>query len=98
MATSPDLIDTPDPRRPVDRWLSSYSGDHINPTNQFIHLLCVPAIVWSVTAAFWIIPVPPALAQPGFWMAVATSLVDSGVTACSICRPSARACSSVPAI
>ncbi len=71
MASSPDLIDTPDPRRPIDRWLSSYSGDHVNPTNQAIHLVCVPAIVWSVTAALWVIPVPPALAQPGLWMAVA---------------------------
>ena len=71
MATSPELIDTPDPRRPIDRWLSSYSGDHVNPTNQAIHLVCVPAIVWSVTAALWAIPVPPALAQPGLWMAVA---------------------------
>ena len=70
MATSPDLIDTPDPRRPVDRWLSSYSGDHVNPTNQFIHLLCVPAIVWSVTAAMWVIPVPTALVNQGAWMAV----------------------------
>ena len=70
MATSPDLIDTPDPRRPIDRWLSSYSGDHVNPTNQLIHLLCVPAIVWSVTAAMWVIPVPTALVNPGAWMAV----------------------------
>lgn len=70
MATSPDLIDTPDPRRPVDRWLSSYSGDHVNPTNQLIHLLCVPAIVWSVTAVLWVVPVPTALVNPGAWMAV----------------------------
>ena len=70
MATSPDLIDTPDPRRPIDRWLSSYSGDHVNPTNQLIHLLCVPAIVWSVTAAMWVIPVPASLVNQGAWMAV----------------------------
>ena len=70
MATSPDLIDSPDPRRPIDRWLSSYSGDHVNATNQAIHMVCVPAIVWSVTAAFWLIPVPAALARPGAWMAL----------------------------
>ncbi len=70
MATSPDAMTTPDPRRPIDRWLFSYSGDHVNPTNQLIHVACVPAIVWSVTAALWVIPVPAALAQPGFWMAV----------------------------
>jgi len=71
MASSPDLMDSPDPRRPIDRWLSSYSGDHVNPTNQAIHVVCVPAIVWSVTAGFWLIPVPEALARPGAWMALA---------------------------
>ena len=71
MATSPALPDTVDPRRPIDRWLFTYSGDHENATNQRIHLACVPAIVWSVTAALWVIPVPPTLAQPGLWMAVA---------------------------
>lgn len=70
MSTSPELLNLPDPRRPIDRWLFSYSGDHVNPTNQLIHLLCVPAIVWSVTAALWVIPVPAALARPGAWMAV----------------------------
>lgn len=72
MSTSPDAdtTTTPDPRRPIERWLSSYSGDHVNPTNQLIHVVCVPAIVWSVTAALWVVPVPEALARPGFWMAV----------------------------
>ena len=74
MATSPDAITTPDPRRPVDRWLFSYSGDHVNPTNQLIHLVCVPAIVWSVTAALFTIPVPTALVRPGFWMGLAMFL------------------------
>lgn len=72
MATSPDdTLTTTDPRRPIDRWLFSYAGDHENATNQVIHVICVPAIVWSVTAAFWVIPVPAGLMQPGAWMAVA---------------------------
>jgi len=50
--------------RPVDAYLDQYSADHRNATNQWIHLLCVPAIVWSVTAFFWTIPVPSFL-QPG---------------------------------
>ena len=74
MATSPEIADITDPRRPIDRWLFSYSGDHVNPTNQLIHVICVPAILWSVTAALWIIPVPAAIAQPGAWMAVAMFL------------------------
>ena len=44
--------------RPVDTYLDQYSADHRNATNQWIHLLCVPAIVWSVTAMLWAIPVP----------------------------------------
>jgi uncharacterized membrane protein YGL010W len=51
--------------RPVDAYLDQYSADHRNATNQWIHLLCVPAIVWSVTAMLWTVPVPAALLQPG---------------------------------
>src|SRR4030095_6662900 len=51
--------------RPVDAYLDQYSADHRNSTNQWIHLLCVPAIVWSVTAMFWTIPVPALLFRPG---------------------------------
>ena len=69
-ATEP-LPDEPDPRRPIDRWLDSYSGDHQHATNQLIHLLCVPAIVWTITALLWVVPVPRGLVQQGFWMAVA---------------------------
>lgn len=60
--------------RRVDQLLDQYSGDHRNATNQRIHVICVPAIVWSVTAALWAIPVPPALAQPGAWSVVAMFL------------------------
>ena len=60
--------------RRVDELLDQYSGDHRNATNQTIHVFCVPAIVWSVTAALWAIPVPPALAQPGAWSVVAMFL------------------------
>lgn len=71
MATSTEGMEPGDPRRPIDRWLGSYSGDHENATNQLIHLLCVPAIVWSITAVLWCVPVPGDLVQQGFWMAVA---------------------------
>jgi uncharacterized membrane protein YGL010W len=72
MATSPDdSLTIPDPRRPIDRWLFSYSGDHENATNQLIHLICVPAILWSVTAMLWTIPVPGSRLRPGTWMGLA---------------------------
>ena len=63
-----------DTRRPVDRLLGNYSEDHRNPTNQLIHRICVPAIVWSVTALLFVIPVPAILGRPGLFAAMAAAL------------------------
>ncbi len=57
--------------RPIDRWFASYSDDHRNDTNQAIHVVAVPAILWSVVALLWCIPVPGALLQPGAWAVLA---------------------------
>ena len=57
--------------RRVDVLLDNYSADHQNPTNQLIHVLCVPAIAWSVSAMLWAIPVPTGLLQAGAWSALA---------------------------
>jgi uncharacterized membrane protein YGL010W len=57
--------------RPIDRWFASYSGDHRDPTNQLIHVICVPAILWSAIALRWCIPVPQGLFVPGAWAALA---------------------------
>ena len=57
--------------RPIDRWFASYSGDHRNPTNQWIHVLCVPAILWSVIALLWCIPSPGTLFRAGLWAGLA---------------------------
>ena len=62
---------TDDPRREVDRWLGNYAEDHRNPTNVLIHWICVPAILWTVVAALWVVPVPPLLGRPGLWAGVA---------------------------
>src|SRR3546814_10452242 len=72
-----DSINDNVPVRPIERWLGNYSGDHLNRTNQRIHLLCVPAIVWTVIAALWAIPVPPSLGQPGLWAGIALALALS---------------------
>lgn len=42
--------------RPVDRFFAAYSDDHRHPTNQLLHVLCVPAIVWSLLALVYCIP------------------------------------------
>lgn len=63
-----------DTRRPVDRLLGNYAEDHRNPTNQVVHWICVPLIVWTVVALFWVIPVPAAIGEPGLWAALAMAL------------------------
>ena len=63
---------TADDMRPIDRWFDSYSGDHRNATNQRIHVVAVPAILWSVIALLWCIPVPPGgWFKPGIFAALA---------------------------
>ena len=56
--------------RSIHDWFESYSKDHQNPTNRLIHWICVPAILWSVIAAIWTLPVPSSLGQPGLWCAL----------------------------
>ncbi|TDR38978.1 putative membrane protein YGL010W [Tahibacter aquaticus] len=63
-----------DPRREVDRWLGNYAEDHRNATNVLIHWICVPAILWTVIAALWVVPVPALLGRAGLWAGVAMFL------------------------
>ncbi len=60
--------------RRIDELLDQYSQDHRNATNQWIHVVCVPAIVWSATAMLWAIPVPGRAFLPGFFSALAMFL------------------------
>ncbi|GGD45270.1 DUF962 domain-containing protein [Pseudoxanthomonas indica] len=58
-------------QRPVDRWFASYSGDHQNRTNQKIHIFAVPAILWTVVALLWCIPVYGTVMKSGLWSGLA---------------------------
>lgn len=42
-------------------WIAEYSESHRNPTNKLLHWICVPAIMWTVLAFLWSIPVPDML-------------------------------------
>ncbi len=53
--------------RTVNDWFDSYSADHRNPTNIVIHWICVPAILWTVIALLWLLPVPSSIGRTGFW-------------------------------
>ena len=40
----------------ADRWFAAYSADHQHPLNQRLHQWCVPAILWSLIALLYAIP------------------------------------------
>ena len=71
-------MDTPaTATRPIDRWFASYASDHRHPTNVAIHWIAVPAILWSVVALLWCIPVPGTWFRAGLWAALAMFLAWS---------------------
>ncbi|WDS35597.1 Mpo1-like protein [Pseudoxanthomonas sp.] len=57
--------------RPIDDWFASYSRDHRDPVNQAIHVVAVPAILWSVIALLWCIPIHASWFRSGVWAALA---------------------------
>lgn len=57
--------------RPLDRYFASYSDDHRNAVNQRIHVVAVPAILWSVVAILWCLPPLITWFQQGIWAALA---------------------------
>jgi uncharacterized membrane protein YGL010W len=56
--------------RSLHDWFTSYGADHQDRTNRLIHWICVPAILWSVIAALWTVPVPASIGRPGLWCAL----------------------------
>lgn len=42
--------------RSLSQFLSDYGQSHQNPLNQWVHILCVPAIVVSSLGLLWLIP------------------------------------------
>ncbi|NGZ82739.1 Mpo1 family 2-hydroxy fatty acid dioxygenase [Duganella aceris] len=41
--------------RTIDRLLAQYSESHLNPTNELIHFICVPVIVFTLLGLIWAI-------------------------------------------
>src|SRR5260370_19385735 len=44
--------------RTADQWLDEYGSSHRNPTNEALHWICVPVILWCVLGLLWIMPFP----------------------------------------
>jgi uncharacterized membrane protein YGL010W len=41
------------PPRTIDALLAKYSESHLNPTNEVIHFVCVPIIVFTLLGIVW---------------------------------------------
>ncbi|MEB0178357.1 Mpo1-like protein, partial [Undibacterium sp. CCC3.4] len=41
--------------RTVEQLLARYAESHQNPTNEIIHFVCVPVIVWTILGLLWAI-------------------------------------------
>ena len=41
--------------RAIDTLLEQYSASHLNPTNELIHVVCVPVIVFTLLGLVWAI-------------------------------------------
>ena len=52
-------------RRPIDTLLAQYRESHRNPTNEIIHMVCVPLIVFSLIGLLWALHPLLALAAIG---------------------------------
>jgi len=47
--------------RTAEQWLDEYGSSHRNPTNEALHWICVPVILWCVLGLLWIAPFPGAI-------------------------------------
>jgi uncharacterized membrane protein YGL010W len=47
--------------RTAEQWLDEYGSSHRNATNEVLHWICVPLILWCVLGLLWIAPFPSAI-------------------------------------
>jgi uncharacterized membrane protein YGL010W len=52
--------------RSFQNWMDEYAQSHQHPTNQIIHKVCVPLIMFSVIGLIWMIPTPSSFNQVPF--------------------------------
>ncbi|HWU68191.1 MAG TPA: Mpo1-like protein [Stenotrophobium sp.] len=67
--------------RTLKQFLDTYAESHQNPLNQWIHMVCVPAIFFATLGLMWLVPVGrflpfvPAGAAPYFNLATAFAVL-----------------------
>ena len=47
--------------RTAEQWLDEYGSSHKNSTNEALHWICVPVILWCVLGLLWITPFPSSI-------------------------------------
>lgn len=65
--------------RTVEQWFGEYGESHTNPSNELLHIICVPAIVMTVVGFLWAIPVPDSVAALTPWLNFATLMVAAAI-------------------
>jgi uncharacterized membrane protein YGL010W len=65
--------------RTVQQWFDEYSESHSNPSNELLHIICVPPIVMTVIGFLWSIPVPETFASLSPWLNWATLGVAAAI-------------------
>jgi uncharacterized membrane protein YGL010W len=53
--------------RTADEWFEAYGVCHQNETNKLLHWICIPAIVFSLIALLWSMPVPATILSVAPW-------------------------------
>jgi len=54
-------------KKSADQWFAEYGESHQDDTNELIHWICVPLILFCVLGFVWTIPVPAAWAEAFPW-------------------------------
>jgi len=64
--------------RTIDTLLAKYSESHLNPTNEIIHFICVPVIVFTLLGLLWsihwVVAVAVTLASLAYYVRLAKPL------------------------
>ena len=69
--------------RDLNTFLADYGDSHQNPVNQWVHIVCVPAIFVSTLGLFWLLPVGRWLGLEGAW----AYWVNGGTVLAALCMP-----------
>jgi len=65
--------------RTVEQWFGEYGESHSHPSNELLHIICVPPIVMTVIGFLWAIPVPDSFAALSPWLNWATLAVAAAI-------------------